>query len=410
MARVSVNSVYLTGEKGAHLLGAMLLMVGVARLLGKTGLEDYGFAITLTASFVPVLDVGLNNRVIKAVSARGVQAKRAVVDAVGLKFALALPVVAVMGLGALIVGRPWGMVAVVLLVGASTVAMSLGDAVSSVFKGLQRPVYSVTLVAGLNVLLLGSGVAAMGLGLGLVGIGACYLLSRGLYCSAGMMVLDRVEPSLRPPLRAEVHKGLFAQGLLHLPAPYYLGNLLNIAYLTTYLCLDEGESAPFFIGYRLAAALFVLASASQEAVLPALTQRFLGMSGLVQTLSRTFWVLLGITLAAVLIVQVAARPVTVWAFGSEYLPAVAAIRLLAWTAPPLVLCGLAHTALLAMNRQKIASLAMVCTLLGGAVAAILAVRIGGAVEGGVALTLCGLVSACVLWTTVWRTARRSAVA
>ena len=289
-------------------------------------------------------------------------------------------------------------------------AGSLGDAVSSVFKGLQRPVYGAILVTGLNVLLLGSGVGAMGLGLGIVGIGACYLLCRGLYCIAGLIVLDRVEPSLRPPLRAEVNKGLFAQGLLHLPAPYYLGNLLNLAFMATYVSLDEAESGPYFIGYRLAAALFVLASASQEAVLPALTQRFHGMSGLGRTLSRAFWTSLGITLAAVLVVQVAARPVTVWFFGSEFLSAVSAVRLLAWSAPPLALCGLAHTALLAMERQKAASFAMLGTLSVGAVVAILAVRIGGAAAGGMAPALVGLVSAILLWTVVWRTSRRSSAA
>ena len=410
LGRVSVNSVYLTGEKGAHLLGAMLLMVGVARLLGKGGLADYGFVIALTAVFVPVLDMGLNNRIIKAVASRDVLARRAGADAVGLKLAVAPVVLAVMTLGAWGAGKSWEILAAVLLVGGSTVAMSLGDAVSSIFKGLQRPVYSALLVAGLNVFLLAMGVGAMGLGLGLVGVGACYLLSRSLYFGVGMVVVNRVAPDLSPPLRAGLHGGQLIQGLQHLPAPYYLGNLLHLGYVATYLSVDETESAPFFIGYRLAAALFVLASASQEAVLPALTQRFREVSGLGATLSRMFWALLGITLAAVAVVQVAARPVTVWAFGSEYLPAVSAVRLLAWTAPPLVLCGLAHTALLAMERQKVASFAMLGTLIGGMVIAILAVRIGGAAAGGVAPALVGLVSAGVLWTVVWRTARRSAAA
>ncbi|MDP6776430.1 MAG: hypothetical protein QGI83_06680 [Candidatus Latescibacteria bacterium] len=402
-----MNSAYLTGEKGAHLLGAMLLMVGVARLMGKGGFADYGFVIALTALFVPVLDFGLNNRVIKAVASRGDQAKRATADAVGLKLVLAPPALAVMGLVGWAAGKSWEILAAVLLVGGSTVAMSLGDAVSSIFKGLQRPIFSALLVAGLNVLLLGTGVGAMGMGLGLLGIGVSYLVCRSLYFVLAMAVVGWIDPDLRPPLRPGIRRVQFAQGLQHLPAPYYLGNLLHLAYVATYLSVDVSVSAPFFIGYRLAAALFILASAGQEAVLPALTERFGQVSGLGRALLRAFWAQLGITLGAVGIVQVAARPVTVWIFGDDYLPAVAAVRLLAWTAPPLVLSGLAHTALLAMERQRAASLAMLATLAGGTVTAALAVQIGGAQAGGLAPALVGLVSAGVLWTAVWRTARRT---
>ena len=70
MARVSENSIFITVEKGAHLLGGMLLLVGVARLLGESGLADYVFVVGLTAFFVPLLDAGSNNRVIKASASR----------------------------------------------------------------------------------------------------------------------------------------------------------------------------------------------------------------------------------------------------------------------------------------------------------------------------------------------------
>ena len=58
MGRMSLNSAYLTVEKSAHLLGGMLLMVGVARLMGASALANYTFAISLTAFFVPIMFSG----------------------------------------------------------------------------------------------------------------------------------------------------------------------------------------------------------------------------------------------------------------------------------------------------------------------------------------------------------------
>ena len=52
MGRVSTNSIYLTIEKGAHLLGGLFIMVVVARVMGAEGLAAYGFVISLTGIFL----------------------------------------------------------------------------------------------------------------------------------------------------------------------------------------------------------------------------------------------------------------------------------------------------------------------------------------------------------------------
>ena len=408
MGQLSLHSIALTAEKGAHLTGAMLLMVGVARLLGTEGLDDYAYVISLTALFVPVLDIGLNNRVIKAVASGGPEAQAAAVDAVGFKLALAPAVLVVMGAVTWALDMPAEIFIAVLLVGGSTVAMSLGDAVNAIFKGLQRPAWSVLLVGGLNGLLFGTGVGAMAAGLGLVGVGACYLLCRGGYLGAGLLLVGRVAPGLRPSVRPVVKKDLVLLGLRHLPAVYFFGNLLNLTYIATYLAVGDTESGQFAIGYRVVSALVVLATANLEAILPVLTHRFQKASDLRETLLRTFWALLGVTLLGVGIVQVAARPVTVWVFGAEFAPSSEAFRLLAWTVPPFALCGLAHAALLAMNREGRGMLTLLALLTAGTGLGIVAVRMWGAAQATLAPAITGCLFAGILWGMVWWEVRESA--
>lgn len=400
MGRVAVNSIYLTVEKGAHNLFGLLLVVGVARLLGEEGLGDYAYVMSLTALFVPLLDMGLNNRVIKAVASRGPGARAAASDAVALKLALAPPVLVVMGAAAWFSGKS-AILAAVLLVGASTVAMSLGDALNAIFKGLQRPIYSALLVGGLNALIFVSALGAVGAGLGLAGLGACYFLCRSGFLGAGLGLVGRVAPNLRPAFKPAIRRDLIVHGLWYLPAPYFLGNLLNLSYMTTYFAVGEAESGQFAIGYKLATALFILASANLEAILPALTCRFQDAESLRGMLLRTLGALLGITLLGVMAVQ-AVAPVTVWVFGAAFTPAVSAVRLLAWTLPPLALCGLAHTALLAVDRQKSGALIMLALVIVGTASGIVAARFWGPVGTALAPTVTGCLFAIALWTMVWR--------
>ena len=58
LGRITLNSIYLTAEKAAHLGFAMLLMVVVARVLGEGGLGNYAYVIALTSLFLPILDLG----------------------------------------------------------------------------------------------------------------------------------------------------------------------------------------------------------------------------------------------------------------------------------------------------------------------------------------------------------------
>ena len=406
MGGIAVNSIYLTVEKAAHNLFGLFLAVGVARMLGEGGLGNYTYAIALTAFFVPVLDVGLNNRAIKAVASGGAEARRAASDAVALKLALAPAALVVMGATAWMSGKSPEVFPTVVLLGGATVAMCLGDAVNSIFKGLQRPAYSTLLVGGLNALIFGTGLWAMGAGLGLVGVSACYFLCRSAYLGAGLALVGRVAPDLRPTFRPAMRRDLFVHGLLHLPAPYLLGNLLKLNYMTTYFAVGEAESGHFAIGYQLATGMFVLASANLEAVLPALAHRFRGAADIGGMLLRASGTLLILTLLGVGVVQVAAPVAVVWVFGARFAPAVPAVRLLAWTLPPFALCGLAHTALLAVDRQRMGTLTMLAMVAVGTGLGIAADGLWGARGTALAPTATGALFAVILWAMVWREARK----
>jgi O-antigen/teichoic acid export membrane protein len=401
LARVSANSVFLTAEKSAHLLGGMLLLVGVARFLEGSGLADYVFVIGLTAFFVPLLDAGSNNRVIKAAASSLAEGRIACSEALSFKLVLALPALGVMVGAAWAFGTGPDVALAALLVGVSTVLMSLGDGFNAVFKGLQRSGYCALLMLGLNVLLLASGFGAMIAGWDIVGVGMCYLVCRAGYLAAGFVFIRRAAGELGLALRPGLNWRRIVEGLKHLPAVYFLINLLNLNFLTTYYQTGGGAEAGYLaVGYRLAAALLILIGASFEAVLPALSTRLPDRRAFVKLVARSALTLTGIAIVVSAAVHVMLVPAVSWLLGPAYLPAVNSARLLAWCVPPFVLCGLAHTTLLAAHQQGRAAAWMVVLVAAGMGAGVLTHHFHGATLTALVPTITGCVLAVVLWRLV----------
>ena len=405
MRRLTVNTVYLTLEKGAHLIGAMLLMIGVARLMGDAVLAEYAFVIGLTSLFVPILDAGFNNRVIKATASGEAQGRDAVGEALGYKLRLTVPTLILMAVAAWVSADSRDVVLAVLLVGVSTVAMSLGDAFNSVLKGMQRPAFGAAMVGGLNALLFASAVAAMAGGSGLVGVAACYAVCRIAYGVVAPVVVSRVDAGRLPDQVTRVQRREVLEGLRHLASVYFLGNLLHADYITTYLITGGHESAEYAIGYRVASALLVLCTAGFEAVLPDLTQRFQNAEDLKRALVRSTGVFGALGFAVAAATQLAAEPAVQLVFGTGYAGAVGPVRLLAWSVPVFAVCGVAHTVLMATNRQGQAAITMLVLFLAGAASGALAGAEWGARATAVTPTAGGAAFAVALFAMAWRACR-----
>jgi len=399
------NSLYLVIEKGAHLLGGLVLMVGVARLLGERELARYVFIISATSLYIPILDLGLNTRAIKLVGADPKNGYSAVVDSLAFKTALAGPILLAMAIGALAAGKASGTILAVLFVGGSTIAMSMGDAVNALFKGLGKSERSALLVGSLNGTLLVLGLGSMALGFGVTMVAACYLLCRAGYLAAGVIMARSTGVKLRKGFHPRIQGATLLEGLQHLPAVYFVGTILHLTYILTNLTLGDADSSQFAIAYRLAAALFVLFSSSLEAMLPAMSRRFRTGIALRLTLLRGFAALLGITVLGVGIVQFLAYPVTIWVFGIQYSPAVEAIRVVSWTMPPFVLCGLAHTALLAMDEEVRGSLWLLTMVLVCVFGSVVAVILSGVYAAAIVPTVVGWLFVVALWLNLWRFVR-----
>jgi O-antigen/teichoic acid export membrane protein len=381
------NVTCLTIEKAVHTLGGMACMVLVAQYLGIDALADYGFAISLTAFFIPILDFGMNNRIIKAV-AGGEGVSKAVEDVVAYKLTVAPLSLVLMVAVALGWGRGGQLAFLVLLVGVSTVSMSLGDGASSVFKGLQKSHISCWMIVVLNlVLVLGVAVSVV-LGWGLAGVGWFYAISRLVYAGGAFYLLKRKVHGSRFRVRLGLNRATMVEGLFHLPGIYYIGNLLSLTYLVTY-ALSPAEAGLYYVGYRATAAAYVMVSAAFEAVLASAVSDGQRPSGL------AIWFVI-YSLAAMLLLFVTA-PLTPIIFGESFGGSIRPIRLLVSAVPPFALCGLAHTLLMAARRERLGTWVMLAFVVGGLGLALIGQVTYGTHVTALTPAFSALVAMVVLW-------------
>lgn len=396
MGRLGQQAVFLTIEKACHLAGAMLLLVAVARVLGDDALGEYAYVIASTAIFVPILDVGLNTRVIRAAAAGEVQS--ALQNAVGFKVRFGAVAVCVMVLCAWVSGKSEDVIWAVGLVGISTWAMSLGDVFSAVFKGLHKAHYSAMLVGGTYVVLTLWGIGVMLAGGGLVAIAVAYVVCRvGFFLVAWGLFYRLDVCGVWGAFRWQT----IYDSMRFMPAVFFVGVLLNANFITADV-FGQGEDSGFFaIGYRVGAALFALMAASMEGILPALVGEEGNGERFRSLFLRCSGSLLGAGIFGVVAVQFLGYWAVLWIFGAEYLGAVGAVKTLGWVLPALLVCAAAHTGLLALGFTREALFWMVGLVGSGTIVGAMGFLLGGAMGTAWAPTVTGGIFACALLGRVW---------
>ncbi|MDA0710943.1 MAG: hypothetical protein O3B73_12110 [bacterium] len=387
MGRLTRQALFLTIEKASHLAGAMILLIGVARLSGQDTLATYAYVIAITSVFVPLLDLGLNTRIIREVASG--DASAAVGQAISFKIRFGAFSVLTMIACSWFADKSTEVVVSVFLVGLSTWAMSLGDVFNAVFKGLQRSHTSALLIGGTYLCLTGLALSAILAGWGVPGIALVYMLCRFGFMGVAWLLVRRLGPQARAPFRWHA----VLAGVPFMPAVFFVGVLLNLNFIIADSLGEATDSGLYAIGYRVASALFVLVSASLEGVLPAMVKAIASRNGLHTLILRCCGLFFLGGLVCVIAVHVFGPWAVVRIFGEPYAGAAKALAILSWTLPPVLVCAGLHTAFLAIGLEKEAFFWMLGLVGLGALLGALGFAWDGAAGTALAPALSGWVSA-----------------
>lgn len=310
----------------------LLLVIVSARLLGDVAYGKFTFALAFTSLFLILADGGIHQLIIRELARAPEKGKAYVANGLFIKLFFSLFTFGVIYLCAQLTNKPTDVLMSVYIVGVAQIIGSFSDFFNSIFRAYQRMTYEVYSTLIFGTLVAGIGVAVLFAGHDFIVLSYVYLfahLVRVLYCYA-IVQIKFVKVTLSVDLQNI--KFLIREG-------FHFGLLFFFSLMYTYvdstmLSLMVGDQAVgwYNAAYRLVFAMLFIPVAAMKAVFPTLSIYFKQSPERFKALfERSFKVmfLIGFSLASLIFVL--ADKIILTIFGSEYLPAAGALKILVWS-------------------------------------------------------------------------------
>lgn len=350
--RVAVNTAAQAAGKAAVLLVGVASVAVVTRYLGAA---DYG-KLALALAFVQMLgvlaDVGLLTIVVREISRAPERTEQLVGNAILLRLALSLGVIALAALAALALGYPTDVRTAILIAGAPLALGMVNTAIVAVFQSrLLMGRSAVADVAG-RVVAFGAVVAVAALDLGLYAIVATTAVGAAVTLAVSWALARRIV-AIRPRAQRRVWRTLLAASI-----PVGLTLAVNEIYFradTFILSLfrDYDEVGGYALAYRIVELLAIFPAIVMTSVFPVLSRYLEQERALAR---RVVDAAAGVFLAVALPVAVgglfAAPAVIDLLGGGGFDAAVTPLRILLFAGGLAALSGLLGYMLIAAGRQR----------------------------------------------------------
>lgn len=332
-ANVVYRAISVAVEKGCRLA----LIVIAAPILGRTAFGAYQFALTLTALFAMVADLGVSTWTIRGLARDRGRSREIAAVGFRVRGIGALPLLLAAAVAAYLSGPGEARVLIVLL-GVAALANMFADYAGAIFRGLERlrdeavlnTVRAVLVTAAALAALRASGGSAVALAAGMAAgslVGAAYgrwLVSSRTDALAG----DRSQLGGTAAIRRALGES----------APIWIATLLGLLYFKIDVLIlralaGDAELGAYSAAYKVFEAAAILPTIVMAAGLPPLARAYRDPA------RRRHWERL---LAAVLLamgglvaagVYAARRPIVGLLFGADFVAAVPSLGILAAAIP-----------------------------------------------------------------------------
>ena len=332
-ANVVYRAISVAVEKGCRF--ALILIA--ARILGRTVFGAYQFALTLTALFAMVADLGLSTWTIRGLARDRGRSREIAAVGFRVRGLAVVPFLVAAAIAAQLSG-PGESRTLIVVLGVATLANMFADYAGAIFRGLERLrdeavlniVRAVLVTAAALVGLYAGGRSATGLA---VGMAAGSLVSAGY---GRWLVISRTD-ALAGDRSHLAGAGALRQALVE-SAPIWVGTLLGLLYFKIDVLLvraiaGDAELGTYSAAFKVFEAATILPTIVMAAGLPPLARAHR------DPVRRRHWerLLAGILLAMGGLVAAVAygarRPIVALLFGADFVAAVPSLGIIAAAIP-----------------------------------------------------------------------------
>jgi O-antigen/teichoic acid export membrane protein len=412
--RILANTVYRAAADVGSKLISIAFFVVLARQLGESGFGVFVFGLTLAAILTVLANFGQDLVLTREVARDHSRLDAYFANTVGLKLAVALPVLVTAAAVMAAIGTDMETRWVVLLLGIALVAEQLAYTCFAVYQAFEQLVYVPVVIIGQRLLTALVGIAALVAGASVVAVSAIYLGAAVAALALAYALLRRHVARPRLAFSARVWPQLFAAA-----APVGAASVLSLLMFradTAILALFDSSEVVGGYGaaFRLFEATLFLSWAVSTAVYPVLSRLSVTSRPSVgDVFDGALKLVVALTLPLSVGMAILAEPIIHLLYGREFDEAVVPLQILA---PAIVAYSVAFVSggmLVAQNRQRatavvygalttlniVASLVLIppLSLDGAALAALIT-------QAGLALVLLALArqaTGSISWARIW---------
>ena len=333
-------------------LFSLILLVYLARGLGEIEFGKYSFANSFIQIFIVMADLGLSLLTIREVAKENNKASKYLGNFTILKILLSLCAFSAIIVIINLLPYPASTVRVVYVLSVYFIFTSLSTFFRCIMNAFEKMEYDATLSLFEKFITVALCFIFLKSGYGLIPISYAFLTGGtiGLIMSFVLVVKKFVKPDFHIDLS-------FWKVSLKDAFPFALGSVFVMIYSyidQVMLSLMKGDAAVgwYNASFSLVNNVTILASVFMSAAYPTFSRLFRdSQESLKVVYERSFKYLLILGLPIAVGGMILAERIIILLYGNEYLPSVAAFRILIWTAFPSHLCYLFSTFLNSINKQ-----------------------------------------------------------
>jgi len=333
---------------------SLALLAIAARYLGAAGLGKYTFALSFTALFIVLGDLGLNTLAIREVARDRFLISKYLGNIAILKTILSAIAVGIIFLVITLLNYPLDTTKIVYIIGISVFFTSLSQALRWCFQAFQKMEYEALVNIAEGAIMLVIGLSALYLGKGLIGLAWAYFLTSVIIFVFSFLIT--VKKFAKPKFEISWN---FWKFLIRNSIPIGLTGIFSTIYLnidTVMLSLMKGTEAVgwYNAGYKLVNFIKFIPTVFVLATFPVISSFFkTSIESFRTVLRKSVQLMFLLALPIAIGITILSSKIIPIIFGEGFLPAVFALQILIWAGALAFLGGIAGNTLIAVNKQTI---------------------------------------------------------
>jgi O-antigen/teichoic acid export membrane protein len=352
--RVAKNTaVLLLGTIVSKLCLLALFMVA-ARYLGPEEFGKYSFALSFTATFIILGDLGLNTLAIREVARDNSLLGKYLGNILVLKTVLSAGAVGLALLTISLLRYPPDTIRVVYILGISVFFSYLSQSLRWCFQAFQKMEYEALVSVTCSFLVLGAGLTSLYLGGGLVGLARANLLANVVTLAFSFLIT--VKRFSKPIFSVDWR---LWQRMLRRAAPIGLMSILISVYFNANILMLSltGDSALvglYNVGYKLVDYLKFVPSMFVLAIFPVMSEFHKSAVGsLRKVLNKAVRYMLIASLPVAIGTTILSPKIVPLIWGEDFSSATPVLQILIWMGGMSFISNILHNYLIAIDKQKV---------------------------------------------------------